>query len=201
MRAPELPGVTADMGEVRVYPYGGAFAHVIGYVAKVNDRDVDKERERPAATPTASCSTRASASASRGWRRRSTRELRGTRRRAEGRGRRQRPRGRATTSGDIAADARQGGACSRSTPTSRTARWRCSARRAARAVMMDCRNGDILCMASAPGFDANRFVRGVPGAEYRALADYERQPLLDKALTGTYPPGSTFKMITGAGRR
>jgi penicillin-binding protein 2 len=33
IRAPELPGVTADMGEVRVYPYGGAFAHVIGYVA------------------------------------------------------------------------------------------------------------------------------------------------------------------------
>ena len=33
IRAPELPGVTADMGEVRVYPHGGAFAHVIGYVA------------------------------------------------------------------------------------------------------------------------------------------------------------------------
>src|SRR6202012_1151294 len=40
IRAPELPGVTADMGEVRVYPYGGAFAHVIGYVAKVNKSDL-----------------------------------------------------------------------------------------------------------------------------------------------------------------
>ena len=40
VRAPELPGVTADMGEVRVYPYGGAFAHVIGYVAKVNREDL-----------------------------------------------------------------------------------------------------------------------------------------------------------------
>ncbi|HEX4709225.1 MAG TPA: penicillin-binding protein 2, partial [Phenylobacterium sp.] len=40
IRAPELPGVTADMGEVRVYPYGGAFAHVIGYVAKVNKVDL-----------------------------------------------------------------------------------------------------------------------------------------------------------------
>src|SRR3954467_13419818 len=40
VRAPELPGVTADMGEVRVYPYGGAFAHVIGYVAKVNKSDI-----------------------------------------------------------------------------------------------------------------------------------------------------------------
>ncbi len=40
IRAPEIPGVTADMGEVRVYPYGGAFAHVIGYVAKVNKDDI-----------------------------------------------------------------------------------------------------------------------------------------------------------------
>jgi penicillin-binding protein 2 len=60
-------------------------------------------------------------------------------------------------------------------------------------VVMDCRTGDLLCMASAPSFDANRFVRGLSGAEYRALAQYERKPLLDKVMTGTYPPGSTFK--------
>ncbi|HEY2481096.1 MAG TPA: penicillin-binding protein 2, partial [Caulobacteraceae bacterium] len=42
VRAPELPGVTADMGEVRVYPFGGAFTHVIGYVAKVNATDIAK---------------------------------------------------------------------------------------------------------------------------------------------------------------
>ena len=41
-RAPELPGVTADMGEVRVYPFSGAFAHVIGYVAKVSASDVTR---------------------------------------------------------------------------------------------------------------------------------------------------------------
>jgi penicillin-binding protein 2 len=42
VRAPELPGVTADMGEVRVYPFSGAFAHVVGYVAKVSAKDVTK---------------------------------------------------------------------------------------------------------------------------------------------------------------
>ena len=47
IRAPELPGVTADMGEVRVYPFGGAFAHVIGYVAKVSDRDLEKAKDEP----------------------------------------------------------------------------------------------------------------------------------------------------------
>jgi penicillin-binding protein 2 len=63
------------------------------------------------------------------------------------------------------------------------------------AVMMDCRTGDILCMFSGPSFDANRFVRGLTGPEYRALAEYERKPLFNKALTATYPPGSTFKTL------
>jgi penicillin-binding protein 2 len=65
------------------------------------------------------------------------------------------------------------------------------------AVAMDIHNGDILCMASAPAFDPNKFVTGVPGREYRLLSEFERRPLLDKALTGTYAPGSTFKMVTG----
>jgi penicillin-binding protein 2 len=65
------------------------------------------------------------------------------------------------------------------------------------AVVMDVRNGDILCMASSPAFDPNKFVSGVPGREYRLLSEYERKPLLDKAITGTYAPGSTFKMVTG----
>jgi len=40
VRTPELPGVTADMGDIRVYPFSAAFAHVIGYVAKVSKDDV-----------------------------------------------------------------------------------------------------------------------------------------------------------------
>jgi len=62
------------------------------------------------------------------------------------------------------------------------------------AVMMDCRTGDILCLASAPGFDANAWVKGVSQREYAALSAYERKPLLNKAFGGTYFPGSTFKM-------
>ena len=43
VRTPELPGVTADMGDIRVYPFSAAFAHVIGYVAKVSKDDVTKD--------------------------------------------------------------------------------------------------------------------------------------------------------------
>jgi len=63
------------------------------------------------------------------------------------------------------------------------------------AVMMDCRTGDILCMASAPSFDPNSFVKGVAGKEYAALMAYDHKPLLNKAVTATYPPGSTFKTL------
>jgi len=42
VRTPELPGVVADMNEARVYPFGGSFAHVVGYVAKVTDRELKK---------------------------------------------------------------------------------------------------------------------------------------------------------------
>jgi penicillin-binding protein 2 len=61
--------------------------------------------------------------------------------------------------------------------------------------MMDCRNGDILCMASMPSFDPNAFVKGVAGAEYAALMAYDHKPLLNKAVGATYPPGSTFKTM------
>jgi penicillin-binding protein 2 len=60
---------------------------------------------------------------------------------------------------------------------------------------MDCRSGDVLCLFSAPSFDANGFVKGMSGPDYRALAEYERKPLFNKALTATYPPGSTFKTM------
>ncbi|HEY2481750.1 MAG TPA: penicillin-binding transpeptidase domain-containing protein, partial [Caulobacteraceae bacterium] len=58
-----------------------------------------------------------------------------------------------------------------------------------------CRSGDVLCLASTPSFDANRFVKGLTGPEYKALSEYDRKPLFNKALTATYPPGSTFKTM------
>ena len=57
------------------------------------------------------------------------------------------------------------------------------------AVMMDCRSGDVLCMLSAPSFDANQFVKGMTGPDYRALAAYDRKPLFDKALSAIKEQG------------
>src|ERR1700761_375957 len=47
VRAAELPGLQPDMSEARVYPFGGAFAHVVGYVSRVSDSDVKKAGDNP----------------------------------------------------------------------------------------------------------------------------------------------------------
>ena len=66
----------------------------------------------------------------------------------------------------------------------------------AAAVVIDVRNGDIICIASSPSFDPNLFVRGISHADYAALTEHDHRPLADKAASGAYPPGSTFKMVT-----
>lgn len=64
------------------------------------------------------------------------------------------------------------------------------------AVVVDPDTGDILAIASAPGYDINQFIPSIPGAQWKALLDDVNKPLLNRAVAGTYPPGSTFKMIT-----
>ena len=53
-----------------------------------------------------------------------------------------------------------------------------------------------VAIASAPTYDPNLFVRGISVADYRALTEITFRPLAIKSVQGTYPPGSTFKMIT-----
>jgi penicillin-binding protein 2 len=60
-------------------------------------------------------------------------------------------------------------------------------------VAIDPRNGDILALASMPVFDPNPFVNGIDVASYRALNISPDRPLLNRALKGLYPPGSTIK--------
>jgi len=68
--------------------------------------------------------------------------------------------------------------------------------RSASAVVIDVDSGDILALGSAPSFDPNKFVRGISVTDWNALTDNAFRPLVNKAVQGVYPPGSTFKMIT-----
>jgi len=62
-------------------------------------------------------------------------------------------------------------------------------------VALDPRNGDVIVMASTPGFDPNDFVRGLSVAQYDSLQNDIDKPLLNRALRGAYPPGSTVKPL------
>ena len=64
------------------------------------------------------------------------------------------------------------------------------------AVVIDPRNGDVLALASEPGFDPNDFVPSVPAAIWTALLKDPARPLYNRATGGEYAPGSTFKPVT-----
>ncbi|MCA6233680.1 MAG: penicillin-binding protein 2 [Phenylobacterium sp.] len=190
IRGTELPGVTADMGEVRVYPHGGAFAHVIGYVAKVNKEDITEtgpNAESIMLHPGFRIGRQ-------GLEKALDLELRGRpgaqKVEVDARGRQV----RLAPGGDVPAT--PGKEVQLSLDMDLQLRGlELFGEESGAAVLMDCRSGDILAMVSAPSFDANRFVRGLSAAEYKALAEYDHKPLFNKALTATYPPGSTFKTL------
>ncbi len=190
VRAPELPGVTADMGEVRVYPFSAAFAHVVGYVAKVSAADITKTG--PNSDPI--LLNPGFRIGKQGVEKAFDLQLRG---RPGEKKFKVNSRGEALSSEPVAASPAEPGAEIQLTLDADVQNRALEAFGAdsGAAVMMDCRSGDVLCLFSAPSFDANAFVRGVSGPDYRALAEYERKPLFNKALTATYPPGSTFKTL------
>ncbi len=63
-------------------------------------------------------------------------------------------------------------------------------------VLLDVETGEILAMASKPSIDPNRWVKGFASDEYQRLLQDERHPFYNKAISGTYPPGSIFKMVS-----
>ncbi len=63
-------------------------------------------------------------------------------------------------------------------------------------VVIDPRNGDVLAMASNPGFDPNQFVPRIPAEQWRTLNEDPLFPLVNRAVAGGYAPGSTFKPVT-----
>ena len=60
-------------------------------------------------------------------------------------------------------------------------------------VAIDPRNGEVLAFVSKPNFDPNLFVDGIDAENWKALNESEDKPLLNRALRGAYPPGSTYK--------
>jgi penicillin-binding protein 2 len=190
-RLPELPGVTPDMGEVRVYNFGGAFAHVIGYVSRVSENDLQKATTDQDQLLLHHPGFRIG---KQGVEKSLDLQLRGksggqkVEVDAKGRVVRKDP------AGDVKPTAGKDVVLTLDADVQNRA-LEVFGEESGAAVVMDCRTGDVLCMMSAPSFDPNAFATGVPYQQYKALSAYDHKPLLDKSISGTYPPGSTFKTM------
>lgn len=70
--------------------------------------------------------------------------------------------------------------------------------RAAAVVAFDPRNGAVRAMVSRPGYDPNWFVHGISSKNWNSINNDPNYPMNNKVITGEYPPGSTFKIVTGS---
>ena len=188
VNAPALPGITAEVGLSRTYPWGADLGHVVGYVGPVSDYDLSRIDDEDPLLQIPKFQIGKTGAENKMERR--LRGTAGTKRievNAVGRVMRELDRKEGNSGADIqlTIDARL-----QSYVQARLDN------KSAGAVVLDLENGDLRAVASAPTFDPNMFVRGISVANWRDLNENKYRPLAAKAVQGTYPPGSTFKMVT-----
>lgn len=182
VNAPDLPGILIDVGATQVYPFEDRLAHLIGYVAPPSEKDLDGD---PMLSMPGIRVGRAGIEKSRDTELRGRAGVMQLEVNAYGRVIRELERQEGIPGDDVglALDARlQQAVLDRLGGES------------ASAVVLDCRNGEVLAMVSNPSFDPSLFNTGVPQSQWQAWANDPRAPLINKATDGVYAPGSTFKM-------
>jgi penicillin-binding protein 2 len=182
VNAPDLPGILVDVGTSRMYPYGDKLAHVVGYVAPPSEQDVaddpdlalpgirvgraglEKEHDLDVRGRAGAVQVEVNALG------RVIREL-------------DRQEGEPGDEVGLTIDAGL-----------QEAVLKRIGEEAASAVVLDCRNGEVMAMGTTPSFDPSVFNAGVSQAQWAEWAHDKRTPLMNRATAGLYPPGSTFKM-------
>lgn len=188
LNAPSLPGISPEVGLSRQYPRDTDFAHVLGYVGPVSERDLaDLESPDPLLRIPKFQIGKIGVER---WLEDDLRGRAGTRQievNAVGRVMRELER----EEGDPGSDLR----LTIDADVQNFVQARLGDESAA-AVVMDVNNGDLIAIVSSPSFDPNLFVRGISHTDYNGLMENDHRPLANKTVQGVYPPGSTFKMIT-----
>jgi penicillin-binding protein 2 len=183
----ELPGVSIEKAMTRYYPFGDTVSHNVGYVAAVSEQDLsgdDPLLELP--------DFRIGKS---GIEKSYDLDLRGTAGTSQvevnafGRVVRELAREEGLAGQDMA--------LSLDMELQDLAVKRCSAQGSASCVLIDSWTGEVLAMASTPSFDPGAFSAGLSTAMWQKLITDPLNPLHNKAISGTYAPGSTFKLLVG----
>lgn len=188
VNAPALPGISPEVGLSRVYPRGSDFAHVVGYVGPVSDFDLERIE-----VPNQLLLIPRFQIGKVGLEAKKEEQLRG-----KAGAKRVEINATGRVMRELDRQEGQPGADMQLTIDHKLQAY-LQARllgESASAVIIDCDNGDLMAIGSAPTFDPNLFVRGISSADYSALLENKYRPLASKSVQGLYPPGSTFKMIT-----
>src|SRR5512144_468857 len=181
-----FPGVEIKARLFRQYPYGEVASHVVGYIGRINDRDLARIDEWDEAANYKGSDYIGKVGIELSY----ERELHGT---------------TGVEEVEVDAGGRAVRTLSRTAPTSgnnlqlsldiklqEVAEAAFGERRGA-LVAIDPSNGDVLAFVSKPGFDPNLFVDGIDPQSWAELNNSPDRPLNNRAIAGVYPPGSTFK--------
>lgn len=184
VNAPDLPGLSIEVGQSRQYPFAHDFSHVLGYVAAVSEKEVtgDPLLELPGFKIGKNGVERVFDRNLRGKAGNSQVEVN-----AVGRVIRELSRQEGQPGDDLRLTIDR--------DLQKLAADRLKKEKSAAAVVMDIHNGDVLVLSSVPGFDPNEFVTGLSSRSWRRLVNDPHTPLINKAISGLYAPGSTFKMV------
>ncbi|MCH8188946.1 MAG: penicillin-binding protein 2 [Proteobacteria bacterium] len=183
VNSPNLPGLQPDIGESRFYPFGRILAHVVGYVGAVSENDLDGDPvlELPGfklgkngVEKVREMDLRGKAGLSRVEVNAFGRVIR-----------------------ELTRDEGQPGQDVRLTIDSRLQEFVLSklGEESASAAVLDIHTGAVLALGTAPNFDPHQFSFGLSQAQWKELVSNPRTPLVNKVISGQYPPGSTFKMM------
>ncbi len=186
--SPILPGVSVEQGLSRVYPLIESYAHVVGYVGPVSDTDLKDGNETNPLLKIPRFQV-----GKVGIERQFEDVLRGSAGvmkvevNALGRVMRNldRKEGKPGNNIQLTVD----------TELQAYIQARLGSESAS-AVVMNCKNGEILAIASSPSYDPNKFVKGISYSDFNELRENELRPLASKTVQDAYPPGSTFKIVT-----
>jgi penicillin-binding protein 2 len=186
VNAPDLPGISIDVGQTRAYPFGQEMAHVLGYVAAVSEAELKAAEDPLLELPGFKIGKN-------GLEKEYDEKLRGTAGtstievNAVGRTIRELKREEGTPGKDLVLTV--------DSELQTYVQQRLSGEKSASVVLMDIATGGVLAMGSVPSFDPNAFNLGISSAHWRKLLNDPLHPLTNKATAGLYNPGSTYKMV------
>lgn len=181
-----IPGVSIQIEPKRNYPYGAAFAHVIGYVSEISDEELKDKKKYKDYSP-------GDYIGKYGLERSYENDLRGV----DGEKRVEVDAiGREVRTLDVV-DPIPGHSLhlNLDLDLQLTADKALETRKGA-AVALNPKTGGVLVLASRPGFDPNLFASGISKQDWQKIALDKAHPLQNRAIQGGYPPGSTFKILT-----